>query len=467
MATEVEMTPGPPRDGAADAAAPAAPAAAGPDPAVNSISVTAGLLGLNTNDPELDDLKETGKVVVVGGAQKRPKLTHNLFFEDERGFKKMQKTFPQIPFQGKGYEFRDLKLLLAHYDHWIKELYPVSDNTEEIVKRSRVLLSENMKGDDGHVSNPRERLHLLRYEYKAAQALADGAVAKAAEPVPEDVKQRIEANRLRALELKKKREQQSGGAGASSDMDADAKRRIEENKARAMEMKKLREMEELVAEMEGVSANPTPAGPGANASRVQADTFDEEDDPFGFGGGFDDGDFGGGFAPSHAPNKAAAAPKSQAPAATFFDEEEDPFGHAHCGFDDEMPSSMGALPQSAAPAAPPAATMPAPSAAMATPAAATGKPSPMDDDAKRRMEENKARAMRLKRQREEAAAAAAATPAPPAQAQEVAPQPGVHQQVDVSPAPPKQQQQPQQQQRHYFDEEDDVFQYGDGFDDEF
>jgi len=256
---------------------------------------------------ELDDLKEQAVSLkdAAAGPAKKPKLTHKLFFDDDKGLKKVIKDFPLIRFKGKGHEFDDLKVLMGSYRKWFKELYPFEDDFEDMIWKSRKCLQEKDKSEEGLETDAHEQLHQLRFDYKqngglgtkgaadAAYAAARATLEKAtAKPqLSEEAKQRIEANRQKALEIKRKRQAEQ-----------------------------LRAMEEMEAEAE-------PAGPTC--------LDEDEDDVFGFGGGLDDED--------------GPASTRKAPPPTFMDEEEDVFGFGG-GLDDEP----GAPPAPPVPPAPPA-----------------------------------------------------------------------------------------------------------------
>jgi hypothetical protein len=194
----------------------------------------------------------------IGGTKKRPKLTHKLFFEDEKGLDKMLRTFPKIKLKGKGREYEDLSLMLQHYRKWFQELYPYGEHFEDLVWKARQVLQEQEKDDDGHASDPRELLHAFRLKYKNAAAAASGA------NLSDEAKARIEANRQRALELKRKKEAETGKGASTENQEIDIEEiwRMEEEHAAASK------------------AQPQGA-PGFDA-------FDEDEDVFGFGGDFDD-----------------------------------------------------------------------------------------------------------------------------------------------------------------------------------
>lgn len=329
---------------ATPAAAPSIPAAipssdpGTADGGVGSLGLQFGLL-----DADLDDIKEQAAAAYAGDQRaKKPKVTHALFFDEEKGFKKMIKTFPKIQFQGKGKEVDDLKLLLKHYDKWFKNLHPHGDHFEDLVFKARNVLNEKEKDDDGISSDPKERLHMFRFQYKnsvdslaslgedASQATGSGGV------VSNEARERIEANKKRAMELREKKRQGAGGSSGAAGIPED-------------------DMEALWAEAEA-------SGQAPRAS------FDDDDDPFGFG--FDMGDGPGGGTPAAA---------SKRPAAMDF-EDEDPFGFGGGGFDDDD-----------------AAPTPRPEVESATNSA------PMDPEVARRIAENREKAMARKRKREEAA----------------------------------------------------------------
>jgi len=230
---------------------PTRPAGSGNDQ-TSSMDVRLGL-----SDPLLTDLKREGKTIaeLQQGPKKRPKLTHKLIFEDDKGLDKMLKTFPKIKLKGKGQEYEDLSLLLQHYRKWFQELYPYGEHFEDIVMKARQVLQDKEKDDDGHVSDPREMLHTFRLQYKSAAARDSGA------NLSDDQKARIEANRARALEVKRKKEAEAGQAGQE------------------MDMEEIWRMEEEYA----AASKPQPSGPPAFGA------FDEDEDVFGYGG-FDEDD---------------------------------------------------------------------------------------------------------------------------------------------------------------------------------
>jgi len=248
------------------------------------------------------------------------KLTHDHFFVKPNGLEKVMKTFHKIQFRGKGHEFEDLRVLLQSYDKWQRELYTVGEPLEDFAMAARLLLSENTKSDEGVTSNPHARLHESRFNYKKWEAVE---LRKKNPPVlSEEMRQRIEANRQKALEMKRKR--------ASAEMDADAAA-----------------IAELEAAAAGMSAPSSQKAPAKAPAAVRPASFDDEGDPFGFGFGMDDDD---GFSSAPPAPQAAAARPAAAPAAAAFDEEEDPFGF---GFDMDEP------PEAAAPPSKPA-TVPTP-----------------------------------------------------------------------------------------------------------
>lgn len=304
----------------------------------------ANLLGLD--DLDLDDVKDTAveHPAVKAARNKRPKLTHARLFDDEDGLKRVVRDFPKIRFKGKGHEFDDLKFMMGHYHKWVNDFHPYEKCMEDFVIAARVVLSSKQKSEDGFYSDPREKLHHFRADYKSAGGVGTvGArvaarklkeASKPAAPVvlSEEVRQRIEANRQRALELQRKK------AAAALEAEAAA----------------LAEMEALVAGAEAGMDSVAPAASAATGARTGAvppatgtkrvaSFDDEEDDPFGFGFGMDDDDFGppppkppAPAAPAAAPPAAAAAAAVPAkPALASFDDDEDVFGFGF-GMDEDM-----------------------------------------------------------------------------------------------------------------------------------
>lgn len=297
---------------------------------------------------DLDDVKEAAQQIVQESVRKRPKITHDKLFDDEFGFKKVLRDFPKIDFRGKGREFDDLKVLLAHTERWFKDLYPqyANEHIEDNLSKVRQTLSEREKADDGLTSDPHDRLCKMRIDYKAAdggglaaarQKAKEAAAAKAAmksgKALPDDVRKRIEANKLAALAKKLQRE---GGAATSTGVlspEEEKRMRIEANRQRALEKKQekavaaelaAQEAAFMEAEVEEFSQAPAFAG------------FDEEEDIFGLGFGLDDEDV---FERGSIPTPMQQPPPSQkkvAPPPEMFEEEEDPFGHGSGGLDDDF-----------------------------------------------------------------------------------------------------------------------------------
>jgi len=304
----------PPPSAAAEAAAAATASA---HAAASTLGASLGLM-----DPSLDEGKRAGAAIATltaGPASKRPKMNHHLFYEDERGLKKMLRTFPSIKVLGKGHEYQDLSLLLRHYKKWFEELHPYGDHFEDLVWKARQVLEDKEKEEDGVMSDPREKLHAFRFAYKSAKP-EDGrsAPAAAGAQLSDEVRAKIEANRQRALEVKRKREAEKNGAGEGASAPAAAPQEVD--------MEELWQIEEERAE----------AARRDSASRGPAPD-DEDEDPFGYGGGLDgDDDFGGGPPARAAQAANNAKPATQAPPPPAFDdEEEDPFGFGGGGFDDE------------------------------------------------------------------------------------------------------------------------------------
>jgi len=347
------------------------PAAAPADPFRDSLGLStepSHLLGLA--DPELDDLKEPAKLDIIKKmtGTKRPKLSHGNFFDDDKGLKKVLRTFPKLNFQGKGKEFDDLKLLVRNFDRWFTDLHPYEKNFEDGVWLMRRVLQEKERDDEGLFSEPKERLVHFRHEYKFAPKEVEVPAGKESKLSAEQLR-RIEENKKRALA--KKVEKESGGASqsfassskpAGMTVDDETLWRIEENRQRALKLKEAKKARESAAsssssmlmppDMEedpfgfgfgmddsAMRAPPVPrtqqAAPAAASSRTIME--DEDEDPFGFGAGFDDEDDGPPPAKKFAVAPAQAPPpQAQAPPPQQFlpEDDEDVFGLGG-GFDDD------------------------------------------------------------------------------------------------------------------------------------
>lgn len=267
--------------GMTPAAAAAAAAAVGESPSVaaadaagvSAPSVSPSLLSgfLGEMDPELDEGgKEEAQDMFAGAkSTKKPKVDHELFFENPKGFTKMLASFSKIKFHGKGREFEDLAYMLKHYEKWFKDLYPYEKHYEDLVYKSRSILCVKKLNEDGHVSDPKIMLHFLRKKYKSGAASLSAAeedLAASLGPAMSDTRAKIEANRKRALELKRRRE---GGTDPALDEDP-----IGFGHSFGPDD------EDPFGFDGGLDDQPRVAQPTAAA-------FDD-DDPFGFGGGLDD-----------------------------------------------------------------------------------------------------------------------------------------------------------------------------------
>ncbi|CAE7292539.1 Art7 [Symbiodinium natans] len=139
---------------------------------------------------------------------RKPKLTHRHFFE-ETGLKKVIGDCSKIKFKGEGHEFEDLKVLMATYKKWFKEVYPFEDNFEDLIWKSRAVLDKKEQDDKGLVSNPKDELHELRLWYKTSANQVSKPMEEEAghrQLDPETAK-RVAENRARALERKRQREE--------------------------------------------------------------------------------------------------------------------------------------------------------------------------------------------------------------------------------------------------------------------
>eukprot|EP00928_Gymnodinium_smaydae_P049133 TRINITY_DN32946_c0_g1_i1.p1 TRINITY_DN32946_c0_g1~~TRINITY_DN32946_c0_g1_i1.p1 ORF type:complete len:404 (-),score=158.80 TRINITY_DN32946_c0_g1_i1:334-1545(-) len=338
-----------------------APTPAAGETAAGVAGLAADFLG--SADAELDELKDAA-IPTGPSAKKKAKLTHALLFDDPKGIKHLVETMPKLRFRGKGREFEDLKLLLTCYRNWFQELFPSKENLEDMAFKAVQILGEREKTEDGDISDPVERLHTMRYEYKsgggvgtvgaqeamkkaaAAAAFAAKASANAAK-ISEEMRLRIDANRQKALELQRKKALERGDDEAVARIDAQAQAaKIESNRQRAIEIKKRKAEQEAAAALEADEAafaelaatqQAQPARAAASSTsvpRAPATCLDDEDDVFGFGGGMDD-DFGAPARPATSTSMPAASAAKPA-AATFLDEEDDVFGFGGSLDDDDF-----------------------------------------------------------------------------------------------------------------------------------
>mmetsp|Transcript_34760 Transcript_34760/g.52355 ORF Transcript_34760/g.52355 Transcript_34760/m.52355 type:complete len:285 (+) Transcript_34760:71-925(+) len=231
---------------------------------------------------DLDDLKDAAiqDITSVTRARKKPKLSHGLFFDNEKGFRELVKTFPKICFRGKGREFDDLNTLLQNYQKWFKELYPYGENFEDLTLKTRNILQEKERDPDGVVSDPKEKLHLFRFAYKH----------------PKEHDEELERE-LRSM-------------ARSTTVDSEAKHRTDEFRT--------------TESSAGGTKTPAPAK-GTAAGATQEDDFMDED-VFGFGAfGMDD------TGPSQAGKATATTPAANSASRL---EDEEMFGGGPTAFDE-------------------------------------------------------------------------------------------------------------------------------------
>uniref|UniRef100_A0A7S1F4A7 Chromosome segregation in meiosis protein 3 domain-containing protein n=1 Tax=Noctiluca scintillans TaxID=2966 RepID=A0A7S1F4A7_NOCSC len=392
--------------------------------------------GLGLQDLDLDDLKAAAISMFQPGAasKKRRKMTHELFFEDDKGFKNMLETFPKIKFGGKGKEFEDLKLLMRHYSKWFQELYPSGERPEDLAWKARTVLADKEKLDSGDTSDAREQLNVLRFKYKEAEtARANAPRVKATSNMSDETRKRIEENRQRALALKRAREQ-SAKPGAAEDMDMEAMWEAEMAAAQPAvsaprPATSFDDEEDPFGFGYGIEGGAPTQRPGNTAIAQPASTFmDDEDDVFGLGGGFDDDVDVGQPPPQVSKPQPQMSAKQHTTASTFLDEEDDDvfgFGGGMADVRTVGRSVAGAsqvanlpAPDAPPPVVPPPAAPPQTSPPPVEPAQVPSTAAPLSsasasvlspEEMARRIQENRARALEVKRKRLEAAAAAGGT----------------------------------------------------------
>eukprot|EP00434_Breviolum_minutum_P015317 symbB.v1.2.013500.t1/scaffold959.1/size148843/9 len=152
------------------------------------------------DDVAVENLKEEAVHVA---RSKKPRLTHEIFFQDN-GLKKVIQDFPKLKFQGKGHEFEDLKVMMAAYKKWLKDLYPFQDDFEELIWKARDVLQKKEQTEIGE-SDPRQHLHMLRFHYKKGEERDAEEKARASDLDSETAK-RVAENRAKALERKRQRD---------------------------------------------------------------------------------------------------------------------------------------------------------------------------------------------------------------------------------------------------------------------
>jgi len=298
--------------------------------------------GLLAHSSVLDDFKTVASELVV--KPKKAKMHHNLFFDDDLGFKKILDTFPKIRFRGKGHEFDDLGLMLRHYSKWMRELHPSTESMEDLVLKARDVLQTEERTEEG-VSEPRKRLQLLRSRYKnkprdTGKSGSSGGPAVPNAALDEETRRRIAANRQRALEKQRQKHgpassQQVQDGAACQELDMEQLWAIEENRKKALERQKKRKQQAM---NEGASQTPIPQ------AHNRPTTADDEDDVFGFGCGLDDDECNyeavphnaGGTVMAAASNASMTKPSLEVAntnGPTDFDDEHDVFGFSELGMD--------------------------------------------------------------------------------------------------------------------------------------
>lgn len=299
---------------------------------------------------------------------------------------------------------------------------------------ARTVLAEKEKLDSGETSDAREQLNMLRFKYKEAEtARANAPRVKATSNISDETRRRIEENRQRALDRKRAREQ-SAKPGAAEDMDMEAMWEAEMAAAQpavsgSRAATSFDDEEDPFGFGYGIEGGAPTQRPGNTAVAQPASTFmDDEEDVFGLGGGFDD-DIGVAQPPPQVskPQPQMSA-KQHTTASTFLDEEDDDVFGFGGGMVDASPvgqsvagaSRVANLQASAAPppVVPPPAAPPQTSPPPVEPAQVTSTAAPLSsasasvlspEEMARRIQENRAKALEMKRKRLEAAAAAGGT----------------------------------------------------------
>eukprot|EP00913_Durusdinium_trenchii_P030869 g28911.t1 len=105
-------------------------------------------------------------ILEVHAAGARALLFGNKY--NPNGLKKVIQDFPKLKFHGKGHEFEDLKVLMAAYKKWLKDLYPFKDDFEDLIWKARDVLQQKETTESGE-SDPKQHLHLLRFHYKCGK----------------------------------------------------------------------------------------------------------------------------------------------------------------------------------------------------------------------------------------------------------------------------------------------------------
>ena len=208
-------------------------------------TVHGGHFGLG-EDLEPEDCKDPAEQPKSLARAKKPKLTHEVFFEDH-GLKKVVRDFPWLKFQGKGHEFDDLKILMGAYKKWLKDLYPFNDDFEDLIWKAREVLQTKEKKDVGE-SDPKQHLHHLRLDYKCGKISGKACEKR----LDSETAQRVAENRRKALERKRQVEAKAKASG----LDSETAKRVAENRAKALEKKRQRDEAQLQDEEFAAFADP-------------------------------------------------------------------------------------------------------------------------------------------------------------------------------------------------------------------
>jgi len=122
---------------------------------------------------------------------RRPKLDAERILDTPNGIERLVRDFPEISFSDKSNPLMNLDLLMTKLTVWASELYPYGLNLQDFARATETALQHDTK---------RRKIYELRARYLKEQGVfgaTDEDLAAA----------RCEANRLKALERRRQKEQ--------------------------------------------------------------------------------------------------------------------------------------------------------------------------------------------------------------------------------------------------------------------
>ena len=141
-------------------------------------------------DENIEDNTEVKKTVIP----RRPKLDSTRIFENANGIERVVRDFPKLNFPAGNSAVANLDILMTNFQVWASQLYPFGLNIQDFARSVETELQPESK---------RRKIFELRARYLKEQ----GAFGEQQPSEEELAAARAEANRQKALEKRRLREQ--------------------------------------------------------------------------------------------------------------------------------------------------------------------------------------------------------------------------------------------------------------------